>query len=260
MILTPDSWGSTLTEFNPCHDPKDGKFAMKGQGNCEGAARRPPQVSSVDDAVALILAGKDVELKDVQTVNTVLTKLAAMAKDAAKRGERAPNYNLCRVSVAGTNVFCAEHRGISRIEMPQMAGFVEPGTAASKLPKRPNGRVDATSEFISHLKSQGIEVEPTTMPAAQMKASQRELVGPKVASMMTDKRFNPKELPIFVSRDHYVVDGHHRWAAAVGRDASDNRLGDLTLNVWRVDAPISRILRIANEWTKSFGIKPETGG
>ena len=45
MRLVPNSWGTTtgaevrrtskpLREFNPCHDPKDGRFAPKGSGDC----------------------------------------------------------------------------------------------------------------------------------------------------------------------------------------------------------------------------------
>ena len=74
--------------------------------------------------------------------------------------------------------------------------------------------------------------------------------------MMIDKTFDPAKNPVFVSNDHYVVDGHHRWAAVVGRDAEDGVLGDKPMNVIRVDAPISEVLHIANAWSEKFGILP----
>ncbi len=33
-FVVPNSFGTPLQEKNPCHDPKDGRFASKGQGNC----------------------------------------------------------------------------------------------------------------------------------------------------------------------------------------------------------------------------------
>jgi len=56
-----------------------------------------------------------------------------------------------------------------------------------------------------------------------------------------------------------VVDGHHRWAAVVGRDAEDNKLGDIKMNTLKIDMPITEVLHIANEWTKKFGIKQKGG-
>ena len=39
MVIVPNSYG-VLREFNPCHNPEDGKFAVKGQGRCLGDAAR----------------------------------------------------------------------------------------------------------------------------------------------------------------------------------------------------------------------------
>ena len=36
------------------------------------------------------------------------------------KGGKAPNFNLCNVSVTGSNLFCAESKGIPRIQMPQL--------------------------------------------------------------------------------------------------------------------------------------------
>ena len=85
--------------------------------------------------------------------------------------------------------------------------------------------------------------------------------GEKVGGMMTSKDYDPSAEPIFVSRDGYVVDGHHRWAATVGKDAEDGKLGNNhKMNVIELDAPISQILKEANAWTDSFGIKRKKVG
>lgn len=264
-----------LNEFNHCHSKADGRFcsdaggpvARGGPAGRPGAGRPIPiRASSIDEAVGLILQGKVVELAETRQINTVLSKLAAMALDAKSRGQEAPNYDLCKVSVAGTNLFCASRfrdadhpGGIPRISMPQIGGRTVPGSAADKLRKAQGGgdEVDGSEAFISYLESKGIKVERTSIAASQLKASQAELVGPKVAGMMSNTAYDPSAKPIFASRDHYVIDGHHRWAAVVGRDAADGRLGDLRMKTVTVDAPISEILPLANAWAKQFGIAPK---
>lgn len=262
----PNSFGS-LTEFNPCHAPADGKFCST-PGSTSGSFHRetPIRVSNIGRAIELILQGKVVEVPSARKFNTILTKLAAMAQDAKARGQQAPSYDLCKVSVRGTNLFCTGRlrtteypNGVPRIQMPQFSGKAVPGSAASKLAKSKNGNVDGANAFIRHLTTRGIGVSEGSVPAARLKASQAELVGANVAGMMTNTAFNPAKEPIFVSRDNYVIDGHHRWAAVVGRDAADNRLGQLKMRVVRVDAPISEVLKIAKRWTKDFGIAAKSG-
>jgi len=260
-FVTPNSHG-TLREFNTCHTPGGstvgGQFCS-GKGSVRGT---PTRATSLDHAIELLMAGRKVQLGRTQQVNTLLHRLASMALDAKNKGEKAPHYDLCNVTVPGAkNVFCgsmlrtAEHpNGVPRIAMPQFGGEFRPGSLASKLPKDHNGGVDGAQAFISHLKTLGIRTSEGSMPAARLKASQSELVGAKVAKMMTKTGYNPGAKPIFVSRDGYVIDGHHRWAAVVGRDAADGKLGGLRIKVIRVSAPIREILKIANRWTKDFGI------
>lgn len=239
----------------------------RAAGLATGERPVPIKVSDVHEAIALILQGKVVELPDVRHVNTILTKLAAMANDAKAKGDAAPVYDLCQVSVKGGNLFCAsklrtvEHpEGVQRVQMPQMGGKPVPGSPADKLPRNQDGEVNGTAAFVRHLYGLGILTEPGRVPAAKLKATQSELLGPHVAQMMTAENYDPSVVPIFISRDHYVLDGHHRWAAVVGRDAADNRLGDSKMNVVRIDAPISEILQIANQWATTFGIAPKAAG
>ncbi len=270
-VTVPNSYGS-FREFNPCHSPADGKFCSMPGGartGTSGSFKRetPIRVSNIGRAIELILAGKVVEVPSAKKFNTILTRLAGMANDAKAKGQQAPNYDLCKVSVKGTNLFCAGRlrtkeypNGVPRIQMPQFSGKAVPGSQASKLPKSEGGNVDGANAFVRYLTTNGVRVDNGTIPAARLKASQAELVGPNVAGMMTNPKFDPAKEPIFVSRDNYVIDGHHRWAAVVGRDAADNRLGQLKMKVIRVDAPISEVLKLANSWTKRFGIAPKSGG
>lgn len=252
---------------DPSGSSTGGQWTSGGGGGAAGgdhAARPTPiHAKNIADAVKLILEGKVVELGKVDDVHTVLTKLADMAQQAKAEGKDAPKFDLCNVSVAGSNLFCGSKlqtaefpNGVPRISMPQLGGFPREGSEAAKLPRTSEGGVDATDQFVAHLKSIGIGVTTDEVPASYLRASQAELIGSKIAGMMAAKDYNPGKIPIFISRDNYVVDGHHRWAAMVGRDAADNRLGDLKMHAIRINAPISEVLHLANAWTDKFGIKP----
>lgn len=234
----------------------------------------PIKVNTVEEAVALIHEGKVVEVKDTLTAYTLVDKLASMAQEAKAAGKEAKDYDLCKISVAGSNMFCTESlrnvdvggkhygpEGISRLEMPQLGGKPVPGSEAATLPRSPwdPSEVDGSAHFIAHLQGIGMRTSREMVPAANLRASQVEMKGNTVGAMMRDKSFDPAKNPIFVSRDNYVVDGHHRWAAVVGRDAQDGHLGDSMMNIVRVNAPISEVLHIANAWSKSFGIQQVAG-
>ena len=179
--------------------------------------------------------------------------------EAAAKGEKAPNYDLCKVTVRGSNLFCAENRGVPRVEMPQFKGMARPGSKADKLPKDKNGEVDAVEIFKRHLISLGHTVTPGTEKAEYLRASQTQLVGAKVAGMMNSKVYDPSKAPILVSEDNYVLDGHHNWAATVGRDARDGVLGDLNMNTLRVNIHIDQLIRMSNDWMDDFGIMRKAG-
>ena len=228
----------------------------------------PIKVEKMKEAIALVLQGKVVELPDVRHVNTLLDKLGKMARDAEKAGEKAPNFDLCNVTVPGTNLFCADKlrtaeqpQGIPRIEMPQLGGTPVAGSAADLLAKNSKGEVDGGAHFMNYMAGLGYGVKNEVVSAASLKASQSELVGAKVAGMMRKFDKNPdklREAAIFVSRDNYIVDGHHRWAAVVGLDTKDGKL-TASMKVHRIDAPITEVLRLANKWSQHFGIAQKSG-
>lgn len=228
----------------------------------------PIKVKTVEEAAILVHEGKVVEVPDVKSAHTLINKLADMAREAKAKGEDAKDYDLCQVSVAGSNMFCAQSLrskeypdGVPRIAMPQLGGKPVAGSEADKLPRNPwdKSEVDGSAQFVDYLRGIGVKTERGEIPAANLKASQQELIGSKVAKMMNDPTFDPAKNPIFISNDDYVVDGHHRWAAVVGRDAENGVLGDAKMNFIRVNAPISEVLQLANAWSKKFGIQQVAG-
>lgn len=161
----------------------------------------------IERAAVLLSRGYKVRLSQPKQLSTLLDKMYDMTQEAVKRGEEAPNFDLCNVSVKGTNLFCQESKGIPRVQMPQLKGEPAPGSYADTLPKNKKGKVDLSADFIDHLKRQGIGVTETKVPASQLRASQNEIVGGRIAQLVKEAEAGTRDLrekPIFVTRDNYV--------------------------------------------------------
>ena len=57
----------------------------------------------------------------------------------------------------------------------------------------------------------------------------------------------PTRLVSVVSKDGYIIDGHHRWAAAYLSDPK------IKLKCLVVDLPVKKLLEITNNWTDAMG-------
>jgi hypothetical protein len=247
-----------------------GRFIAKGTASALGIGAKPggrekaakPDVvtDDPDEAVKALSEGKRVELRQPREISTLLDKLAAYAQEAKEKDGKVPNLDLCRVSVKGTNVFCSGSKGIPRLRMPQLkAANPKPGSKADKMKRDSRGEVDIMPKFIESLKARGITVTDKRESPAYLRASQAEINGAKVAGMFKAMEAGTMaEGSIMVSKDNYVVDGHHRYAAELGRDAQDGKLGDDDMAVQQVDMPILQVLAEANRFAEQWGI-PSAG-
>ena len=239
---------------------------IRGGSSSPADAPELVSISGPQDARRVIDGDLPAAVKTEREAYTILIELAKMANEAKAAKEagdsdvKIPNYDFCKVSIPGTNLFCGDSKGIPRKKMPQFSGEPTPGSPADSKPKNKKGEVDGTDDFIKHMEALGVKVEEKEVLASTLRASQNELVGEKVAGMMTNEDFDPAGEAIFVSRDGYVIDGHHRWAAQVGRDLEDGNIGDLPLNVRVVDMDIEEVLKEANKFAQEFGIAPKTAG
>jgi hypothetical protein len=210
----------------------------------------------------------DISPIERQQISTIVDKLAELGKQAKEKGEKAPNFNLCQVTIPGTNLYCDDNKGIPREDMPQFKGTPVAGSPADKLPKDENGEADTEEFFKQMLNKKGIKVsEPVAVSPDKLKATQSELVGVKVAGM-SKVLANPDHpayekitAPIYVSNDGYVLDGHHRWAAIVAHNAS-NPDKKIPMNVRVIDEPIVPLVKRSNDFAEAMGIrakKADTG-
>ena len=199
---------------------------------------------------------ENISPQERHTISTKIDDLAKMADEAKAKGEKAPNYNLCKVTVPGTNLYCDNNLGIPREQMPQFKGKPQPDSPADKMPKDKNGEVDTEEVFKQMLANKGIKTADTEVPSDSLKASQSELVGAKVAGMTKALEEDPLNkgitAPIYVSRDGYVIDGHHRWAAVTSKAIKDGKPANMKVHVIDMDA--KDIIPMANKFAEDIGV------
>lgn len=238
-----------------------------------------------------------------------------MEKSAAKKAAQdkvneelgpSPDFDLCKVTVPGTNLYCGDNLGIPRKQMPQLKTAIKSGSQAEKdsqlPPSDPNhlpmkdGEANAEKKFLEHLKNKGVNVEEgKSMAAAEMKATQMDLVGEKVIGMVNglkagrtkrtldscgglDPLTKQKQCkdtsgncgngncgdegllePLIVSKDGYVLDGHHRWAAIATLDLMDGRKEPFTVNTTIVDMEMEDLVDESNKWGDEYGLERKSG-
>ena len=229
------------------------------------------KVTTVEEAYEEIAKGNIVEMATAQDAVTIIEKMADYLKEVEeKTGEKPKNLNFCQISVPGTNLFCGSSvatdkfpDGVPRVEMPQLSGIPKEGSKADKLARiDEEGNVDIGKSFIDKLAERGIGTKEGEVPASWLKASQSELKGKTVSFFLTEKGkkiLDDDKAVIYVSRDGYVIDGHHRWAGKVFQDLKDGKTGDVKMRVRIIDMPIMEVLDAALDHSDEMGIKSKKG-
>lgn len=229
----------TLADFRPESSQIHAGTLAAGYSNDATFKEGIVYTSNVDDAVRALYENRKVVLDQPKTISVLMDKLRAVTKRMIALGERAPLFNLCNVTVRGTNLFCVDSKGIPRIHMPQLDD-------------------DETRRFRAHLEKKGYKIEDTEELSSMLRATQNELNGVKVAKIAKGLRKESEvryAKRLIVSRDNYILDGHHHWAAQVGLDSTNNRFGDLKTRVSRVDISIIDLLREAQAFIRGKRLK-----
>lgn len=240
------------------------RYGLEGTHWGAGTKEDPLVTGNVDVAAWAISNGRYVQLRSKKQVSTLMDKLGEEVQRRRAIGRKAPDFDLCKVSVPKTNLFCSKDKGYYRAEMPQLKGVPLPGSKADKMLKAgklkldPAGEVDVTPLFVKELQAKGIGSKMVTVRTDHLKASQRELNGPTVvgiAGAMEGGTFPKNLAPIVITNDDYVLDGHHRWAAGAALALSNPRsraYRDTT--ALQIDVPITDGFHLANEFAADIGM------
>jgi hypothetical protein len=100
-------------------------------------------------------------------------------------------------------------------------------------------------DFFSFLKGKGVSVKKTTIDPNKLKPSQSQFYTSKIEGMVDSIQKGTHNLkPIIVSKDNYVIDGHHTWIAYMNLDRE--------MSVAQVNAPAKKLFDLMHEYPKSY--------
>jgi len=125
----------------------------------------------------------------------------------------------------GKGSICKGDLGIPRKFMPQFNSPAE---------------IKNFAKFVK--KAYKIKSFKATRKANQLKPSQGEINRKRIKGLIEDGVLEKVNIPLVVSGDDFVVDGHHRWAAYRLKKP------EAKLPVVVIDAPVKDILGIAVAW------------
>ena len=145
-----------------------------------------------------------------------------LKKLTRKHKENKQSEDLC----IGRGSICKGDLGIPRKYMPQLLSTTD---------------VVRFRKFVK--KAYKIRSHKATMRARDLHPSQGEISRKRIKTMIEEEGVLDKiTVPLVVSGDHFVVDGHHRWAAYRVKKP------DAKMPVVVIEAPIKDILGIAVAW------------
>lgn len=235
IIETTDGMAVRVEEHNPYHDHR-GRFAPKGGGPVTSEVGDTHRMSGMAAASTADIA-LDALRKGEQP--TITPDEVGHFIDVAAKGPGHPD--LTELRVEGTLKFGGDGLGIARKDMPQMP---EDG-----------GR----ERFMATLSKEGVPIEHLSVNPQMLHPMQKEISATEasqIAEAMHNGTYRSSNY-VTVSKDNYVLDGHHRWGGAT---LESFRTPGTTLPVERVGLPHDALLTRANEFVKAEGIKSKAMG
>lgn len=220
-----DAWGGDAgyawAESMVARDEKEKEVAKHNQGKHD----QKTHGSWANDVADAINSGKHPSIE--------AENVTAFLMGAAKRTD---HPDLTELKVNGTMLFGDEGKGIARKDMPQ-------------IPSERRG------EFLADLAKDGVTVSEEAIDPKTLKPIQKEVSSARSGAIYNKYREAgaiPQEQRILISKDGFVIDGHHTWGAAVGF-SFDNK--DAKLPVYRLSLNADEALSASLDWAKSQGIE-----
>ena len=209
------------------HKGRKGEVGGSGEGGGTGVLEREEVfISSPHDAFSSIAAG--------EKATVVASDLRSVLKEAAT--SRITPVDLTNLTVEGTPIF-AGGLGRNRLSMPQISKEEQPA-------------------FLASLKDQHIDVKRESVSPISLKPTQNEIDAGRVGQKLQKYDAGKTIRPVMVSKDNYVLDGHHRWAVETAL-AFENPKANLKIPVIRLMAEHEKALAVMLAYTRKHGIKAE---
>lgn len=185
-----------------------------------GQTKRAPKKRTVE-----INGGRKFRIED-PSKNWTLTNRYKKWVGKLTRKSRGKRHTKEEDLCVGKDNICEGDLGIPRKYMPQFIGK------------------DDVRKFRNFIKRvYGIKSSITRRKAKELKPTQKEISRSRIEDLIENEKILTKVLvPLVISNDNYVVDGHHRWAAY--RIKKPNK----SLPVVEIDVPIKDVLGISIAW------------
>lgn len=168
----------------------------------------------------------------------ILVKPSEVKEAMDEFAKREDNPDLTSMHVDGTNLYDEDNLGIPRSKMPQVPS-------------------DKKSAFISLMEKRGVKIQRADVDPNSLHPIQAEISATKSAQIM--KRLREKGTKtddsgrIVVSKDNYVIDGHHRWAATSMLKFENS---SIKLPVIKIDMNHQELIDATLAWNAATGIQP----
>ena len=244
--------------FSPIPNSKKGGFHKRDAGGYAywypgmGEPRQVTNRAVAEELHRLVLEGYNLE---------VIGRDPARAKAIADRIKAGidGNADICKLNPE----ICTGNMGIPRSHMPQIMDKSPKALLASSNPKDqrkghaavamgadPEDDKSTLDHFKAALEKDGVKITSgEKVKVGLLKATQREILADKtygIANAYLQGKFDPFETSVMVSSDNYVLDGHHRWSAALTADPKR------ALNVIRLGIPMKELLNKAHAFQGVF--------
>lgn len=126
-----------------------------------------------------------------------------------------------------------------------------------KRHKMPQFDDKTTHNFIKSLRKKNILVKKTTIDVRKLNPTQNQInyeAIKKLQRQYLKKKININKQTILVSKDLYILDGHHRWATLLlcidnnDKCVKPNQKLNTSISVYYINLSIKKILKIANKF------------
>jgi len=220
--------GSDATETQPrkpqgeqeITDPNAPKPKLK-------PGRKPDASGSLEERAEKLANGERIQVtkKEAKKIMKIMAK-------------REDDPDLTNMHIEDTLLYDEDNLGIPRNKMPQVPS-------------------DTKAIFVTEMEKRGARVQRGVADPSKLHPIQKEMSATKVGLIM--KKLREKGMKtddggrIIISKDNYVIDGHHRWAAAAMLSFEDS---SIKLPVIRVDMNHKDLIAATLAWNDATGIKP----
>jgi predicted ABC-type ATPase len=221
-----DAWGGDAG-FSWAKE-KVAQFENQMEKHNQGQHDQKTHGKWADGIVQDIFDGKHPEVEP-ENVSALFMKMA----------DRTDHPDITEIKIEGTLLFGDEGMGIARKDMPQIDKDLRP-------------------QFLEDLEKDGITSEKEKVDPKTLKPIQKEVSGSRSGAIYNKYREEgkiPKQDRILISKDGFVIDGHHTWAASVAF-SFDNPSAKIP--VYRLSVNAQEALDASLAWTQSKGIEGQS--